>query len=428
MRTEFDKARAQRASGGSPASLTVAVSGEGRHLFDAIKDPRVRIVDAGEQSPDLVVFPCSRFRRFENVDPSTLAESLRTRIAAGHVGLIFDASLEGVAHKPDITAALHALIGQLGTTPQRCVYVTQDRQYESDYRAHCASANLESVSVLVHDYWIWAALSEYESTGDAVFAQRLAAFHARQPHRSRMFVSLNRTPRPTKVLFLLSLLRDGLWDKGFISFGGFRQKVTGPGKDRPSAEQLAQSLPGLEDLVVQIAPFIDRLDAYGRVLLGLERHGWTNIDLSNAGNAVELDEYDDSWFTLVTESEMRPRPSRITEKVVKPLVNFHPLLVLGNPRALEMIREYGFATFEDVFDESYDAELDPRSRFEQVYAQFRRACERSEPQWVRLEHQIQERLIANARWGLTRFPSTFRRQQDAMVANRILATIRSVRR
>jgi len=410
---------------GSPASLTVVVSGEGRHLFDATKEPRVRIVDASGAPADLVVFPCSRFRRFENIDPATLPESLRTRIAAGHVGLIFDASLEGVAHKPDITAALHALIGQLGATPERCVYVTQDRQYEIDYHAHCATAHLEPVSVLVHDYWIWAALSEYESTGDEVFAQRLAAFHARQPHRRRMFVSLNRTPRPTKILFLLSLLRDGLWDQGFISFGGFRQKVAGPGKDRPSPEQLAQSLPGFEDLAVQIAPFIDRLDAYGRVLLGLERHGWTNIDLTNAGSAVELDEYDDSWFSLVTESEMRSRPARITEKVVKPLVNFQPLLVLGNPGALEMIREYGFATFDDVFDESYDTELDPRCRFEQVYEQFRRACDRSEQEWARLERHIQERLIANARWGLTRFPSTFRQQQDAMVVNRILGAIRS---
>jgi hypothetical protein len=410
---------------GSLAPLAVVVFGDGRHLFDATRDPRVRIVTGADAPPDLVVFPCSRFRRFENIDPATLPESLRTRIVAGQVGLIFDSSLEGVAHKPDITAALHAVIGQLGAAPQRCVYVTQDRQYETDYRAHCLTAQMRPASVLVHDYWIWDALSQYESTGDEIFSRRLAAFHARQPHRQRIFVSLNRTPRPTKILFLLRLLRDGLWAKGFISFGGFRQKVKGPGKDRPSAEQLAQSLPGFEDLAVQLAPFIDRLDAYGRVLLGIEQHGWTNIDLTNAGGAVELDEYDESWFTLVTETEMRARPSRITEKVLKPLVNFHPLLVLGNPGALEIIREYGFATFEDLFDESYDAELDPRRRFDRVYEQFRRACERPEQEWVRLEQCVQERLIENARWGLTRFPSTFRRQQDPIVVNRVLKAIRS---
>jgi hypothetical protein len=44
---------------------------------------------------------------------------------------------------------------------------------------------------------------------------------------------------------------------------------------------------------------------------------------------VDLADYHDSWFTVVTETEMRARPSRISAKVVKPLVNFQPFLVVG---------------------------------------------------------------------------------------------------
>jgi hypothetical protein len=406
-------------------SITVVVADEGRHLFDATQDTRVRVVQAGDAEPaDLIVFPCGRHRRFDNVAALTLPEGLCDTIRTRHTGLVFDTSLEGVAHKPDITAALHAVISQLGATPGQCVYLTQDRQYDADYRSYCASNGLEPVTVLTHDYWVWYALSEFQENGAEVFLQRLDSFRRRPRHRQRKFISLNRTPRPAKILFLLRLMRDGLWDDGFISFGGFSRKTSGPGKGRPSVEELQRGLPGFEELVTELAPWLDRLDSVGRVLLGLQQHGWKNIDLGQASTASDLVEYEESWFSATTDTEMRAKPSRITEKVIKPLVNFHPMLVLGNPGALKMIREYGFVTFEDVFDESYDDVWDPRERFELVYQQVRRLCRWSDAEWHRAEQRLEEKLIFNAKWGLTEFPGSYRRHRDPALVDRILAATR----
>jgi hypothetical protein len=253
-----------------------------------------------------------------------------------------------------------------------------------------------------------------------VFQRRFERYRHRRTSRRRKFVSLNRTPRPTKIVFLLSLLRDGLWDEGFISFGGFKRKVHGPGKGRPSVQELQQALPGFEDLVAELEPWLDRLDGFGRVLLGLEQFGWKNIDLGQASMSSDLTEYEESWFTVITETEMRARPSRITEKVIKPLVNFHPLLVFGNPGALRMVREYGFQTFADLFDESYDDVHEPRQRFDHVYEQLVRACSWSDQEWRHAEQRIEDKLIANARWGLTQFPADYRRQHDQAIVDRLL--------
>jgi hypothetical protein len=406
--------------------IQVAVGNEGRHLFDAIRDPRVRIVTLSEDvQPDLIVFPCSRFRRFDNVPAVKLSDRLRAAIETRAVSLVFDSSLEGVPHKPDITAALHQVIHQLGAVPQQCVYVTQDRQYEGDYRAHCVTHGIEPVHVLTHDYWIWDSLKEYQSGGVEVFERRLEAFRNRSAHRDRKFVSLNRTPRPTKILFLLRLMRDSLWDEAFVSFGGFKRKMDAPGKGRPSVDQLTRALPGFEDLVQELAPQLDRLDGVGRLLLGLEQFGWKNIDLSRASTAMDLAEYGESWFSVITETEMRARPARITEKVIKPLVNFHPLLVLGNPGALRMIREYGFVTFDELFDETYDDLLDPRQRFEHVYAQVVRLCEWSDEEWQRAEQSVVDKLVFNARWGLTEFPDAYRRDRDPVLVDLILGVTRA---
>ena len=395
---------------------------EGKHLFEQIHDERVRVVTRPDGlRPDIVVFPCGRDRRFDNVLAQRLPDSVHAALIEGTTGVVFDASLEGVPHKPDITASLHTVLRHLGVSPLKCVYVTQERNYGADYRAHCEAAGIDCpVSVLNHDYWIWHALAEFEDEGEDVYRGRLRAFRSRPRCRARRFISLNRTPRPTKILFLLSLLRDGLWDKGFISFGGFAEAGR-PGKPRPSAEQLTAALPGFENKVVELAPMLDALNAYGRVLFGLDRHGWTRLELSNAGLAADLAEYDNCWFSVVTETEMRRRPSRITEKVIKPLVNFQPLIVLGNPGALKMIQGFGFATFDEVVDESYDEELDPGTRFDLVYREVVRLCGLDEDELNTLENTIEDKLIFNARWGLTRFPGVYRSQRDVAMVNDILA-------
>ena len=196
--------------------ITVLAGCEGRHVFDTIRDHRIRVVAALHDAPDpdLVVFPCGTDRRFEKACAAPAAERLRRRLSDGSTGVVFDTSTEGVQHKPDITASLHRVLHTLGASPLNCVYITQERNYEADYRAHCAAIGLEpQVAVLNHDYWISYALKRFVDNGAEVYEERLAAFGARAPPRERQFVSLNKTPRPTTTLFLLSLLHDGLWDR-----------------------------------------------------------------------------------------------------------------------------------------------------------------------------------------------------------------------
>ena len=47
---------------------------------------------------------------------------------------------------------------------------------------------------------------------------------------------------------------------------------------------------------------------------------------------------------------------------MKPIMNFHPFFVVGNPFTLKRLKELGFKTFSDVWDESYDNELDMKIR------------------------------------------------------------------
>ena len=109
---------------------------------------------------------------------------------------------------------------------------------------------------------------------------------------------------------------------------------------------------------------------------------------------------------------------------LKPLLNFHPLLTFGNPGALRMMRELGFATFDAVFDESYDDEPDPRRRFDMVYGEFRRLLALDDDAWGRLKRKVADVMTHNARWGLTEVADSWRREGEVALLDAILAGVR----
>jgi hypothetical protein len=403
-------------------SIRAVVAGGGKQLFEQFADPRVAVIPAGEAaSCELIVIPCPTAWILELPDPG-LPDALWGEAAAGRAVVVFDASAEGREHTPQRTQVLHGLLAAKSLAPSRAVYLTQERNYRADYRAHCAAAGLEPMAVIEHDYWIWRFEAQFAKTGKIVLRERLADFQARASARERRFISLNFTPRPTKALFLLSLIRDGLWEQGFISFGGFDRFERATGQDRTAFTRVMLRHPGFEDLARELEPLIGELDAYGQVLLG-------KVNREEGGHVAKsplldrkMTEFDRSWFSVVTETEMRARVSRITEKPLKPLVNFHPLITFGNPGALAMLRELGFATFEEAIDERYDAEPDPRRRFEMAYAEVRRLCALDEAALARMEATLAPRLEHNARWGLYELPRARRAAHDAALIDRILAS------
>jgi hypothetical protein len=66
--------------------------------------------------------------------------------------------------------------------------------------------------------------------------------------------------------------------------------------------------------------------------------------------------YNDTCFSFVSESIVSSRIMFITEKTYKPIAFYHPFLILGPVGILKALKDQGFETFENLFDESYDLE------------------------------------------------------------------------
>jgi hypothetical protein len=68
--------------------------------------------------------------------------------------------------------------------------------------------------------------------------------------------------------------------------------------------------------------------------------------------------YNDSKYSLITESNVNNNETFITEKIWKAIIMKHVFVVYGNYKTLETLRQQGFKTFNDIFDEEYDGESD----------------------------------------------------------------------
>ena len=220
---------------------------------------------------------------------------------------------------------------------------------------------------------------------------------------------------------MLQLMEDGLWDDGYVSFGGL-DMTRAMGMRKPSRlTRTMAALPGFETLYPKLSRHLQRLADLGPIAFS---QAVGEPAMQQAGQRVDdlaLVEYQRSWFSVVTESEMASRPVRVTEKVFKPLLNFHPFVVLGNPGSLDILRGLGFETFPELFDETYDTVADPRARFDMAYAQVARLCRMDEAELARLDARVAAKVEHNARVALIELPRRYRTEIDARLVDQLLA-------
>jgi hypothetical protein len=79
-----------------------------------------------------------------------------------------------------------------------------------------------------------------------------------------------------------------------------------------------------------------------------------------------FDECADSLLYLVTETLATGRRQHLTEKTFKPICLRMPFVMVSTQGSLAYLRQYGFKTFGEFWDESYDDECNDILRIEKV--------------------------------------------------------------
>ena len=412
------RARVPSQPGNDRRSLSLVMTKGGKSLFQSISDDRVKVFwpeDRLTAAPDFVVVT-EPYQLVSDPDSLGIAPEVRARLRSGAAKLLIDSSSEGYPFSA-VFAGLDSAVQAMGLAPAGYVYVTQDRRFAKDYRR----AGRSGAEVFVHDRYLQYVFASIGQEGRRTFRRRILDYAARPAHRSRRFISLNNKFRPARLLFLLGLLKAGLWERGHISMGPF-DRFAGHELTSGQITKKTLGIKELRPLAEDLLPLFDQLEALAPQYVGLSGRTPRNGGHRMMVIPQMFSEYADSWFTVVTETDFSNRLHRVTEKPLKPLLCFHPLIVLGSCGSLRLLREYGFRTFPELFDERYDEETDARARFEAVFEQVTKLCAMDEAELGRASEAASEAMVFNAVWGLTELPGLFARRIDAALVDGLIGS------
>lgn len=96
-------------------------------------------------------------------------------------------------------------------------------------------------------------------------------------------------------------------------------------------------------------------------------------NMESDDRVIDIKWYEETYFSVIVETHFDLRchvamtipfknvysmaTNFITEKTFKPIAYQHPFITISNPYSLRELKELGFATFDNIFNESYDNEV-----------------------------------------------------------------------
>ena len=114
------------------------------------------------------------------------------------------------------------------------------------------------------------------------------------------------------------------------------------------------------------------------------------------------DFHKDSYFSIVNEAgggwEANNNDkilSFFSEKITKPLYYGHPFILIGFKNSLKVLRDMGFKTYDDVFDESYDELETWKERTKHVHYQVERLLKLSKKELKKIFEKVEDKILFN---------------------------------
>jgi len=231
------------------------------------------------------------------------------------------------------------------------MYNGQHHLITSEYNSEFVERACDTYGFTPHYYFFhgWACLDWFRGYDRAFLIAR-----ARDRCPTQTFMSPNRIVggrRDHRVLFLYNVFKNGL-EHNHISAPRICPEET------VDITSIAQKY---TNVYQDITTVFDHADL-PRTFAGEATQNMTSCWLTNFNEAA------DSLVYVPTETVYFGRRTHITEKTFKAIALEMPFVLVAPAGSLAYLRKYGFKTFSDVFDESYDLETDDILRIEKVVA------------------------------------------------------------
>jgi len=162
----------------------------------------------------------------------------------------------------------------------------------------------------------------------------------------KLFLCWNRRFRSHRTLLILSLDKLGLVDRSYYSMG----KTDPEFNYQKFTESVRMNLYSNNPYLLTYQDLINLDEKLPLTIDGETQIG--EMCSNNTGNATQY--YEKSLISIITETNCDSEYITLTEKTFKVFKEKHPFILVGVPGSLKAVRELGFKTFNEFWDESYD--------------------------------------------------------------------------
>jgi hypothetical protein len=163
--------------------------------------------------------------------------------------------------------------------------------------------------------------------------------------KEKTFLCFNRRYSDHRVLFFIMMVKKKLIDKFYISMAA----------SQPEANRTFKT--NAEYLIYRHNTYEitkdDIVECESLLPLVLDNTDFNNYPMETTLTPVEKF-YKNSLINIVNETYFFNNIIHITEKTYKPIAFLQPFILLGAAGSLQHIRNMGFKTFDNFWDESYD--------------------------------------------------------------------------
>ena len=256
--------------------------------------------------------------------------------------------------------------------PDFCVFANSE---------HSSEKNNFISTMNYHDwYYFYHGFAALDWFGNIPYRRPITQY-------SKVFISFNNLyteKRSYRLGLVAKLLEAGLRDRGFISMN--QTDIASKIKNEIFSSNSSISRENKKLIFNTMLPDPPKL----------------TIDTDNHDGSLsandDLEVLSRGLWHIVTETIFYDQKLHLTEKIFKPIVAQRPFILVGAPGNLAYLKTYGFKSFEQWIDESYDQEQDHDRRLDMIVGEIKKLCSLPEHELARIYQEMRPILQHNFNW------------------------------
>lgn len=245
-----------------------------------------------------------------------------------------------------------------------------------------SNTSIFGVNIQVHNFYLNVVYEQY--LGNINYFEQL-----KTPIEQKRFSVFSRRYDNARFYFFSKLVTENLINDCCYTFTNFIPEL------RPYPDPWVTKHELQEDEIVK--EYTDKKLILLRQWIDGLPYCLDTTDLRNSFPLTIYDLYAKGKINIVIETRYKKNRIMVTEKTYKAIVSQKPFLMIAPVSSMQLLKEEGFKSFSDLFDERYDEVDDHKTKVKMIVSEMKRLHSLSNTEFNRKIHELDNLVKFNFR-------------------------------